>query len=536
MSQKEANGGATPRPRKRVSPKVEPPAAPGTDLVQRPDDAVLIPVPDGDPETFMVLAEHWDETAFPLDKAFMLSAAAQSNLQSRIVRGTGLANVGLQGLNGMQSVQGLVRLAPETIKLMQAGATPLTSGGANLGTLASGGKIVAQVRWAPAAGASAVGVMAAMGPAIALAAIQFQLASMDKKLDQIIDISDEILRSLRVEFWTEVETSFARLRRLWNHAIFSGDVSAHLMDEARGQSWVLSHRRSQMLEEVRVRVAELERKRTAKERNEWLTKNAGIVMRDVQCLVLASAGCQMYDLMWAQFVSQTDPELAGRIVADALDQANRDKETIASAVTDLVRKLELLAADPGKERIYMFGLDTAPEKALNSARRLSKAIGDLGMSVEQPHWGHSKVVALASGSSGYEAGRKAIATMKWHLTSGEILEEVWVGKSSYLCLTNSRLFSCPRKSPSSMRWWMTWQDISHVHPIKDFGDHNVEIMTSTGVKHRFEIGGGESAQGLARSQGHELLVRAGSSAERASATSMRRRPAPKGLPKRSGGE
>jgi hypothetical protein len=467
-----------------------------------------VPVPDASDDTFLVLASEWDESAFPLDKAFMLSNSAQSNLQQRIAQGTGLANIGLQGLNGLQSVQGLVRLAPETLKLMQAGATPLTSGGANLGTLASGGKIVAQIRWAPAVGASAVGVLAAMGPAIALAAIQFQLASMNKKLDAIIDIGDEILQSIRVDFWTEVETSFARLRGLWNHAIFSGEVSSHLMDEARGQSWVLSHRRAQMLEDVTRRLSELERKKSAKDRNEWLTRNAATVMRDIQCLILASAGCQMYDLMWAQYVSQSDPELAGRIISDAQELAARDKQTISAAVTDLVRRLELLAAEPGKERVYLFGFDAEPKRALTSAQRLSKAVIELGIPVEEPRSGRSTVLALASGESGWNAGSKAITTMKWHLTSGETLEQVWVGKASFLCLTNTRIMSCSRKSPSTIRWWMDWKDISHVHTVKDFGDHNIEVVSGHGVKHRFEVGGGDTGENLARHQADDLRTRA----------------------------
>ncbi|WEV78806.1 hypothetical protein O9K63_03145 [Janibacter cremeus] len=95
-------------------------------------------------------------------------------LGSSIARATGLANVAAQSLNGATNVQGLVRLAPETLKVLQT-AKPLTSGGYNLGTLASNGKIVGQVRWMPAGSAVTAGVLASVGPAVALMAIQSQL-------------------------------------------------------------------------------------------------------------------------------------------------------------------------------------------------------------------------------------------------------------------------------------------------------------------------------------------------------------------------
>lgn len=479
-------------------------APPGTDLVAAPDDAILVPVPDADDGTFVVIAEAWNAEAFPLDRAMMLSDAAKGDLTHSLVEATGLVNIGLQGLNGLQSVQGLVRLAPETLKLMQAGATPLTSGGANLGTLAANGKIVAQIRWAPAAGAGAVGVLAALGPAIALAAIQFQLAAMSKKLDQIIEASDEILRAIRVDYWTEVETSVARLRDLWGHAIHQGQVSGHLMEEARGRYWTLSHRRAQLHEDVAARMGELDRLHKAGDRHKWLAKNTAVLMRDLQCLVLSAAGCQMYDLMWAQHVSQTDPALAERIVETARETAAADRRVISETLTSLTRRLELLAVQPGSERIHMFGRDREPEKVLVAARRLGSAAAELGMPTEEPADGKATVQALNSGTKGWNAGRAALSVMRWHLVAGEVLNQVWVGNRSYLCLTDRRVFACGKKSLAEVEWSEIWSDIRGVKSVEVWGDYNLEVKAVSGRRHRFEIFDGEKEKETAKAQAYRL--------------------------------
>src|SRR4051812_8602003 len=54
---------------------------------------------------------------------------------------TGVVNTAAQLANGVTTAHGLVRLAPETLAALKAGAQPLSSGGWNLGSLTQGGKI-----------------------------------------------------------------------------------------------------------------------------------------------------------------------------------------------------------------------------------------------------------------------------------------------------------------------------------------------------------------------------------------------------------
>ena len=90
--------------------------------------------------------EGWDVEPFGLgDRSDREIVDALSNA-------VGTANAVAQGLGGFVSAQGLVRLAPETIRNLRTMQT-VTKDGYYLGALKESGKFAASVRWAPAAGA-----------------------------------------------------------------------------------------------------------------------------------------------------------------------------------------------------------------------------------------------------------------------------------------------------------------------------------------------------------------------------------------------
>ena len=100
----------------------------------------------------------------------------------------GAANLAAQGIGGLASVQGLVRLAPETIRNLGTMQT-VAKDGYYLGTLTRGGKFAASVRWAPATGAQMGAIVASLGPALALLTIGAQLTATSSKVDENIELT-----------------------------------------------------------------------------------------------------------------------------------------------------------------------------------------------------------------------------------------------------------------------------------------------------------------------------------------------------------
>lgn len=77
--------------------------------------------------------------------------------------------------NAFASAQGLYRISNATQALLKAGGTLAVKDGANLGTVMFPGRIIAQARFIPVTAVSAAQTAVAIGPALAMVALQMQL-------------------------------------------------------------------------------------------------------------------------------------------------------------------------------------------------------------------------------------------------------------------------------------------------------------------------------------------------------------------------
>jgi len=442
-------------------------------LAAREDDIVLVPVDPSEPDTYLVLGESWPAQFGLLMPTTGLTEAVSSDLTARLSQGTGLANIGLQGLNGLQSVQGLVKLAPETLALIRSGAQPLVSGGFNLGTLQQGGRIVAQVRWLPATGASVLGVATALGPAIALAAIQFQLASMDRKLDKIIDLSNEILLATRLDKWTEVQAHVARIKQLGSEAERLGKLSDTVFLEAHGSFVPLDKGRRQLTHDVLRHRQSLMKSKSAKDKREWFKRNGEAAYQDVQCLLLASCGCVYYEAMRAEHTRSTDPKHAEIIYEDNMRAAAESAADAGSLLAALERQLQLISESPGSERIYLLGYDRAPDQVRGAATQLSEALSGLGFPIPEPSI--SANFKYRNVDPDKDRSTAPIETLSLHLAPDEELTDVWRGTKSFLCLTSWGMYACPTDKPTVISWLLAWSDTESVRVSDGSGDWNLVI-------------------------------------------------------------
>lgn len=453
-------------------------------LAARPDDIVLVPIDPSEPETYVVLGEHWPAQFGDLQAVTHLSPEVHADLTERISQGTGLANIGLQGLNGFQSVQGLVKLGPETLAAIRAGAQPLVSGGYNLGALSQGGKIVAQVRWLPATGASVAGVLAALGPAIAVAAIQFQMAAMDRKLNRIIGITSELLLSARVEKWAEVQAHFERLQQLESEAERLGRFTDEISREAHGAFAPLAANHKRLATDVSRHRVSLGACTTAKERREWFAKNGQAAYQDAQCLLLAAYGCYFYDAMRAEYLRSKDLDHALLVYQDSQKAAAKASAETGGLLAALDRSLQLLVESPGSGRLRFLGRDRAPNEVRASARELSEALAALGFAIPQPRISQKLQHRTLSGSK--DVTPAPIDTLALHLTSDDELIGVWRGTKRFLCITEKALFASSIDRPAEVRWRLTWDEVESIGAFEDFLDWNVVVKPRGGKDERIE--------------------------------------------------
>lgn len=137
---------------------------------------------------------------------------------------SGVANFVAQSAHGAMISQGLVRLAPETIKALGS-MTPMTSSGWNLGSLTVNGKIAQSIRWAPVAGVMGISVIGSLATAVALLAVQMQVKSISRRIDENTRQVQKIYQKLSEGQWTRLQAVIQCVNRLFWEAVEEKGVS-----------------------------------------------------------------------------------------------------------------------------------------------------------------------------------------------------------------------------------------------------------------------------------------------------------------------
>src|SRR5262249_30689140 len=96
------------------------------DLVPESNDLVLIEAAEDG--TFLVFGDG-DIPELDVRPLWLMSPKEEHALGKAVATMTGATNVAAQALNAINQVRGLVRLAPDTLGTMRAGAAPLVKDG-----------------------------------------------------------------------------------------------------------------------------------------------------------------------------------------------------------------------------------------------------------------------------------------------------------------------------------------------------------------------------------------------------------------------
>ena len=104
----------------------------------------------------------------------------------------------------VSSAQGLFRGNDATLSLLKSGGQMAAKDGAKLGAIFKNGELVAQARFIPASITAATAI-AAIGPAVAMIALQMQLGEISGFVRSNIQLTTQTLKAIRNEQWAELE-------------------------------------------------------------------------------------------------------------------------------------------------------------------------------------------------------------------------------------------------------------------------------------------------------------------------------------------
>ena len=313
----------------------------------------------GDPPPELDL-ERIDLDVLPAADRERIHAAALAALGNAATVGGNLATVAAQS-------QGLYRLADASRAILDAGATLAVKDGAHLGAMLANGNIVGQARFIPVAALGAAQAVAAIGPAIAMVALQLQLKEITGLVRTNIALTTTVLTQIRHEQWSELTALAGTVERTLSQARKARAVTASLWDTVAVLEADLDKQRKQYRLNVGGHVRQIGQADT-RARREYVETHAEAILFDAHALLTslqAWTGRQALHAAVARAAGSDDPgeaRLVEIIVRDTQDAYDDGLAQARQLVGDLTRELRIVAELPGRR--------TAP---LTPRRRDAKA-------------------------------------------------------------------------------------------------------------------------------------------------------------------
>lgn len=425
----------------------------GSSLEARGAEATLLKV---DPGIAILFGDH---VPAGLDvEPFGLGSRGDREIVHALSNAVGAANLAAQGMGGLASVQGLVRLAPETIRDLGTMQT-VAEDGYYLGTLTRGGKFAASVRWAPATGVQMGVIMASLGPALALLTISVQLTAISSKIDENIELTRDVLRALREDHWNTLgglcDTIAGAIEEAREVGIVTSrtfDRVKHLEDSLRKERKTFDGYLGKHLQSLDAGYAD---------RRDYLRDKAEEIIADVQGFVMAETAYYRYQTLRAAEIaaddhrSVGDDELMRHLARQIPTERRQSMERIAGVLGQLNAHCHLAAESSGRTWSFRdfksrrsYSVDRAVSAMIEYVDRLRGAV------YEEP-------LVLSPGIKVVRdnASNRALDILRWALPRNEPLlalaevqggiikesrvanvKEHLTGTASYLGVTPTRFF------------------------------------------------------------------------------------------------
>lgn len=292
--------------------------------------------------------------------------------------------------NAFASVQGLYRISDATQALLKAGGTFAVKDGANLGAVfSSSGRLVAQGRFIPVTAVSAAQTAAAIGPALAMVALQMQLSEVTGLVRTNIALTSQVLTTIRHGQWAELTALVATVDHVVDQAREVGSVPTSLWDTVAGKKADLRTQLDLYRLNVGMHIRQIHRVDTHG-RREYLETNAEAIVFDANALLSSVKAWTGYQALHAARARAAGPEDVGeaRLVDAIARDTGKELDSALAETTSLVdsltRELRIIAELPGRDTLSLPGKRRDSIAARQTSARLLEAIKPLADALHPP--------------------------------------------------------------------------------------------------------------------------------------------------------
>ena len=251
------------------------------------------------------------------------------------------------------TVKGLFRLDDQSLALLKSGAELASKDAAKLGTIMKNGKIVGQARLVPAASLTTPSALAAIGPALAMIALQMQLGEIAGLARTNIALTTQTLRTIRNEQWAELEGLAESIDGAMQEARALKTVTDTVWEPIAPSQGAIQKQLKLYRKNVGDHVQEL-RQRDGSSRRQYLESNAEGIVFDTHALLSSLKTYAQYQALRAgrararSTQDETEAQLFERITRNTPPEIEESLKEIGQLTESLVRELRIISELPGR--------------------------------------------------------------------------------------------------------------------------------------------------------------------------------------------
>ncbi|PFG19823.1 hypothetical protein [Serinibacter salmoneus] len=326
----------------------------------------------------------------------------------------------------MSSAQGLFRVNDATMSLLNGGGQMAVKDGANLGAIFQNGKIVGQARFIPASMTAATAV-AAVGPAVAMIALQMQLGEISGLVRSNIQLTTQTLKAIRNEQWAELEGLAESVDEAVKETRELDAITDSVWEPIAPSGPDIRKQLKLYRKNVAGHIQELG-KLDGRARRQYLESNAEAIVFDTYALLSSLKTHAEYQAVRAALArarsanDESEAQLFDRIARNTPPEVNEALSEIRELTEALVRELRIIAELPGRATVPLTKKRKDAKASQLTCKQLLEAIEPLA-DMLQPAVAMPAVPATVCAPEGLELD-PYLHILRWFLEDGEALRSV----------------------------------------------------------------------------------------------------------------
>lgn len=371
----------------------------------------------------------------PLNTGLLATVDRDHVTRTLAVVGNG-ATVGGNLAQTAAGFRGLYRIADESQALLNAGGKLAAKDGANLGTILlpkGSANRLAQARFTPATGLTAAGAAAAIGPALAMIALQAQLNQVSRLVKDNIELTSQVIESSRRAERATLMSLVDTVEQALQDARAAGSVPRSLWDTVASKKADLLAERKKYRDNVEAHIGTISGA-GVHQRRQYLQLNAQSVVFDAFALLStmkAWTGYQAIAAAVARDAGVENPAEAKHfesIVANTRRDFEADLGEATRLVGALTRELRIVVELPVPATVKLSSKRKDADAAREICRNVLKAIAPLSDALNpRAELTSPEVVCIPAGA---EVG-PYLKILHWLLEPEERIRGLAIGEEAH---------------------------------------------------------------------------------------------------------